>query len=131
MAFDVLPRRLVERSLKEANIPEGLISLIMAWLTDSSNHIAHAGEDFTLTPTRGIRQGCVLSPLIWTCVTGTMVRDLVARGISIAALDLYADDYLRQEVIQDCGAFEQALRRMRTIITFLQNRVSRSVWIKP
>ena len=116
MAFDVLPRRLVERSLKEANIPEGLISLIMAWLTDSSYHIAHAGEDFTLTP------GCVLSPLIWTCVTGTMVRDLVARGISIAALDLYADDYLHQEVIQDCGVFEQALRRMGIIITYLQEQ---------
>ena len=122
LAFDVLPRRLVARSLKEANIPEGLISLIMAWLTDSSYHIAHAGEDFTLMPTRGIRQGCVLSPLIWTCVTGTMVRDLVARGISIAALDLYADDYLHQEIIQEYGAFELALRRMGIIITYLQEQ---------
>ncbi|CAE7721805.1 unnamed protein product [Symbiodinium sp. CCMP2592] len=122
MAFDVLPRRLVERSLRDAKIPEGLISLIMAWLVGSSYHITHAGDAFTLTPTRGIRQGCVLSPLIWTCVTGTMVRDLLSRGISIADLDLYADDFLHLETLHDYEAFEHALRRMGVIIQYLQDQ---------
>ena len=122
MAFDVLPRMLVERSLREACVPPGLISLIMAWLTDSSYHLSHAGESFTLTPTRGIRQGCVLSPLIWTCVTGTMVRDLTALGITVDDLDLYADDYLHQEIITSFDAFAPALRKMGVIIMYLQDQ---------
>ena len=122
MAFDVLPRRLVERSLREACVPPGLISLIMAWLTDSSYHLSHAGESFTLTPTRGIRQGCVLSPLIWTCVTGTMVRDLTALGIAVDDLDLYADDYLHQEIITSFDEFAPALRKMGVVIMYLQDQ---------
>ena len=121
MAFDVLPRRLVERSLREAQIPAGLISLVMAWLVGSSYHITHAGEEFTLTPTRGIRQGCVLSPLIWSCVTGTMVRDLESLGIAVADLDLYADDYLHQELLTTFEAFAPALRKMGVIIQYLQD----------
>ncbi|CAE7384761.1 unnamed protein product [Symbiodinium sp. CCMP2592] len=94
----------------------------MAWLVGSSYHITHAGDAFTLTPTRGIRQGCVLSPLIWTCVTGTMVRDLVSRGVSIADLDLYADDFLHLETLHDYEAFEHALKRMGVIIQYLQDQ---------
>ena len=122
MAFDVLPRLLVERSLREAHIPTGLISLIMAWLTDSSYHLSHAGEAFTLTPTRGIRQGCVLSPLIWTCVTGTMVRDLAALDIAVTDLDLYADDYLHQELLTTYEAFAPALTKLGVIIQYLQEQ---------
>ena len=92
----------------------------MAWLTDSSYHLSHAGESFTLTPTRGIRQGCVLSPLIWTCVTGTMVRDLTALGITVEDLDLYADDYLHQEIITSFEAFAPALQKMGVVIMYLQ-----------
>ncbi|CAE7896711.1 unnamed protein product, partial [Symbiodinium necroappetens] len=112
---------LVERSLQEAQIPAGLISLVMAWLVGSSYHITHAGEEFTLTPTRGIRQGCVLSPLIWSCVTGTMVRDLESLDIAVADLDLYADDYLHQELLTTYEAFAPALRKMGVIIKYLQD----------
>ena len=65
---------------------------------------------------------CVISPLLWTCVTGTMVRDLVSRGITIADLDLYADDFLRQETLHDYEAFELALKRMGIIIHYLQEQ---------
>ncbi|CAE7758170.1 unnamed protein product, partial [Symbiodinium sp. KB8] len=92
MAFDVLPRLLVE------------------------------SEAFTLTPTRGIRQGCVLSPLIWTCVTGTMVRDLAALDIAVTDLDLYADDYLHQELLTTYEAFAPALTKLGVIIQYLQEQ---------
>ena len=51
-----------------------------------------------------------------------MVRDLVSRGISIADLDLYADDFLRQETLHDYEAFELALKRMGIIIHYLQEQ---------
>ena len=51
-----------------------------------------------------------------------MVRDLAALDIEVADLDLYANDYLHQELLTTYEAFAPALKKMGVMIMYLQGQ---------
>ena len=50
------------------------------------------------------------------------MRDLAALDIAVEDLDLYADDYLHQELLTTFEAFAPALKKMGIIIMYLQGQ---------
>ena len=92
-AFDCVPREHIRDSLLEAGVAEAEVVLILTWLHQSTYHLQHGGIPLKIITDRGVRQGCVLSPLIWACYTCYILRRMDAR-ICLHDIQLYADDFL-------------------------------------
>ena len=74
MASDIVPRHRIRSALLEAQVCEAEVALILEWLKDSAYHIRHGQHHVCVTFEKGVRQGCVLSPLIWTCFTCCAIK---------------------------------------------------------
>ena len=94
-AFDSVPRQQVQKSLIAAGVATQDIRMIMSWMEGSCYHLQHAQVNLSILTTKGVRQGCVLSPLIWTCFTCFVVYGL-QDFLDLEDLQLFADDF--------CGA---------------------------
>ena len=92
-AFDSVPREHIRDSLLEAGIPESDVILILTWLHTSTYHLQHGNIPLKIVTDRGVRQGCVLSPLIWTCYTCYILRRL-DESFNLRDVQLYADDFV-------------------------------------
>ena len=100
-AFDTLEWSFIEKTLKYYNFGDSLILWIKLFYTDISSSIQNNGwsSDF-FTLSRGVRQGCPLSPYLFILcaeILGAAVRrDTLIRGIQISdnecKISQYADD---------------------------------------
>ena len=100
-AFDTLEWPFIEKTLKYFNFGGSLISWINLFYTDISSCIQNNGWSSDFFPlTRGVRQGCPLSPYLFLLcaeILGTAVRrDDEVKGIQIydkeCKVSQYADD---------------------------------------
>ena len=102
-AFDMVSHAYLEQALRHLQIDADLISLILS-IHHTCYHIEHGSNQGTIPLGNGIRQGCVLSPLLWVCVTHYMLHQLESKltemGDSNAKawirdfMTLFADDFL-------------------------------------
>ena len=100
-AFDTLEWSFIEKTLNYYNFGNSLISWIKLFYTDISSSIQNNGwtSDF-FNLSRGVRQGCPLSPYLFILcaeILGTSIRqDKQIRGINISEneckVSQYADD---------------------------------------
>ena len=100
-AFDTLEWSFIEKTLKYYNFGDSLILWIKLFYTDISSSIQNNGwsSDF-FTLSRGVRQGCPLSPYLFILcaeILGAVVRrNTLIRGIQISdnecKISQYADD---------------------------------------
>ncbi|CAE7232869.1 unnamed protein product [Symbiodinium sp. CCMP2592] len=109
MAFDAVPRSLVRDSLLAAGVGDHEVHIIMEWLTGSTYHLQHAHINLRIVTERGIRQGCILSPLIWTCFTCYVAYQLEPI-IPLTDLQIYADDFLLSKIFHTKQQFLDALQ---------------------
>ena len=94
-AFDRLERSQVLSALRDAQTPPDLVSIVMNWLEAVDYHISHKGAVECVRATRGVRQGCRISPILWTIYTGYLLNTLAASTGKTWILNnctLYADD---------------------------------------
>ena len=102
-AFDMVSHAYLEQALRHLQIDADLISLNLS-IHHTCYHIEHGSNQGTIPLGNGIRQGCVLSPLLWVCVTHYMLHQLESKltemGDSNAKawirdfMTLFADDFL-------------------------------------
>ena len=100
-AFDTLEWSFIEKTLKYYNFGDSLILWIKLFYTDISSSIQNNGwsSDF-FTLSRGVRQGCPLSPYLFILcaeiLRAAVRRDTLIRGIQISdnecKISQYADD---------------------------------------
>ena len=118
MAFDAVPRIHVRDSLLAAGVGDKDVQIIMAWLTESTYHLQHAHINLRIMTERGVRQGCVLSPLIWTCFTCYVAYKLEPL-ISLDDLQIYADDFLLSKIFHTKQQFLEALQIVPKFLSML------------
>ena len=94
-AFDRLRRDILVSALQEAQVPAPYICLIVAWHQDAKYHILHAGQELDVDAQQGVRQGCLLAPLIFACATGYLLKRLPDHDGHdwLKSLTVYADDF--------------------------------------
>eukprot|EP00439_Symbiodinium_sp_Y106_P015242 s10585_g2.t1 len=120
-AFDRLPKSLIIRALQAAQVPAHLIHLVDVWHRNACYHLQHGGHTAKVQVQQGVRQGCLLAPLLFACATGLLISELpdVAGPAWNDILSLYADDILAQEWLQDVADVARVLQRWGKLIDFL------------
>ena len=69
-AYDSVPFKAISVSLRRLKVPEIIIKLIESLNSDRDLTIKTPhGETLPITPTRGLPQGSVFSPLLWSIMT--------------------------------------------------------------
>ena len=96
-AFDLLPRCVLHEILTEAGAPEDEIALVMLWHQNGIYKISEKGSADTraVLIEKGVRQGCVLSPLLralFTCHLTKQFNLLNGDGWTQEHATFFADD---------------------------------------
>ncbi|CAE7328875.1 unnamed protein product [Symbiodinium sp. CCMP2592] len=111
-AFDRIPRELLYQGMCDMQLPEDLISIIMAWHSSIAYTVHHAGESRTFPATRGVRQGCSASPLLWLIfshATSTRLEASIGYSTLCQMLTIFADDYHAAGTFSTLHELEQLL----------------------
>ena len=94
-AFDSVPRHALFPDLHSFGISNDLANLLTALHTGTNYHFFHSGEFHTVSTGKGVRQGCKIAPLLWSCYMLKFMR-LVADALGPQwvrqHLTLFADD---------------------------------------
>ena len=121
-AFDRLRRDILVSALQEAQVPAPYICLIVAWHQDAKYHILHAGQDLDVDAQQGVRQGCLLAPLIFACATGYLLKRLPDRDGHdwLKSLTVYADDFMDTCDVRSAADILSSIARFGALIDTLQ-----------
>ena len=113
-AFDKLSRTLVLDALRDAGVPSNVIHLVDVWHRDSK---------YEVPVQRGVRQGCLLAPILFACATGYIVKRLPRQpGLSWRdILTMYADDFLGQVSLHKVDDISDAFKRWGVLIDHLES----------
>ena len=69
-AFDRVPWQDLVQALRDAQVPESLMELIMLIHQQACVQISHNGYTDYARMGKGLRQGCGLAPILWTIYPG-------------------------------------------------------------
>lgn len=80
-AFDTINRNAIWEALAELGVPDKIIQLIKELYRDAKCRVRFAGtESDTFSVNRGVRQGCVLSPLLFLVVLDSVLKKVNAEA---------------------------------------------------
>ena len=95
-AFDVLEWVYVAEALDDAGVPAELKDHLLEWYRDLKYEFSIQDHTETVAASRGLKQGCLVAPLIWSLVTGRLLYRLAlvtdVRWVS-QHITAYADDF--------------------------------------
>ena len=94
-AFDRAPWELIEMAVQRTGAPPSMCTAIMQWIQGTKYAIPYRGQSVCVEAGRGVRQGCVLSPVIWSVYTGLLFlefQSMIMCQERLPDTSLYADD---------------------------------------
>ena len=120
-AYDGVSREHLYAALSEAQIPDNLITAILAIHNQASLRISHDQYSGDIRLLTGLRQGCSLSPILWSIFTGWLLRRLDETGlVSVCeAGTMFADDAHFSWLIKSGSQLEQAYNGVRAVLNHL------------
>ena len=123
-AYDQVPWKDLELSLRDAQVPAYLIELIILIHHQTTLRIQHGGVVGSVQIRRGLRQGCGLAPVLWAIYSGWILKGLQGGGkLDVANTNTtYADDFLFSWIIRPGVDMENAYQAMKHILGGLLGR---------
>ena len=94
-AFDTGPWSLVMEAVRRTGAPDGLCSAIAQWIQGTVYELTYKRTRLLVNAGRGVRQGCCLSPIVWSVFTGLLYQEFEAIGglhSPTKMLSMFADD---------------------------------------
>ena len=122
-AFDTVPWSLLESALDRAAVPTNLKEAIMTWVSSTRYVIEHRQQTIQIQAERGVRQGCGLSPLLWSFSSGLVYKEfcLSQEGMQVFPnITLFADDHHLSWVLNEPQEIPLAIEQLRSFISFLR-----------
>ena len=123
-AFDSLPRDQLVLAMQEAALTSEEIALAVHIHEAARLHFQISDQETDLPLQQGIRQGCGLSPLLWSLATSRLyqvyLRTTQERREPAGEPTLYADDVWTSWLIRSQEQFRASLRAAGTLIQTLE-----------
>ncbi|CAE6926470.1 unnamed protein product [Symbiodinium sp. CCMP2592] len=111
-AFDRMPRHHLLQGMRDLQLPDSLVAVLMQWHSQIRYTVHHAGQSCTFPASRGIRQGCSASPLLWLVFSHVLCTQLATR-IGKHKVDqiltVFADDHFAADSFHSLPEFEALL----------------------
>ena len=125
-AFDLLPRHILHTMLVEAGVPAAETALVMLWHQNGVYKISEKGSRETqdVSVEKGVRQGCVLSPLLWslfTCHLAKQFNLLNGAEWTQEHATFYADDMHFCWTVHDVRDLRKMMIDVNNVYTVLEN----------
>ena len=121
-AFDTLEWCHIADALRDADIPMELQAHIMEWHRNIKYHLEIQGQHIEIAASRGIKQGCLVAPLVWSLVTGGFLYLLALETDPLwVAQDVtaYADDFHAGSRVTNIRGLESLLFRLGSLLDIL------------
>ncbi|CAE7770501.1 unnamed protein product, partial [Symbiodinium necroappetens] len=120
-AYDGVSRSHLRDALLEAQIPEALTTAILATHNQAVLRISHDQYTDNIKLLTGLRQGCSLSPILWSIYTGWLLRRLEETGLVPVsqAGTVFADDAHFSWLIKTGSQLEAAYSGVRAVLNHL------------
>ena len=121
-AFDMVSRRDLLDTLRAAGADSALIDLVAALHAESTYSFRTQGQEGQVVSTTGIKQGCKLAPTLFSMLTGTIFRELIALVGVQAVVDYltgYADDLtVHREIhsMEDLGRAHALIEQLLALV---------------
>ena len=121
-AFDMVSRRDLLDTLRAAGADSALIDLVAALRAESTYSFRTQGQEGQVVSTTGIKQGCKLAPTLFSMLTGTIFRELIALVGVQAVVDYltgYADDLtVHREIhsMEDLGRAHALIEQLLALV---------------
>ena len=121
-AYDHVPRWALEAALREAQVPESLIQLVLLIHQQALVRVRHFQQETMIQLRRGLRQGCGLAPLLWALYSGWLLRRMDHPDILSVprAATVYADDQHYSWLIRSSSDLENAYKAIRHVLQQLR-----------
>ena len=122
-AFDRVNHERMHAAIAEAQLPEDLCQAVRCWNAQIRYELQVADLQASVRGGRGLRQGCVMSPTLWSALSGAFMRRLmeVTNWTWVQTLvHLFADDILEQWEISCLQDLEFLLRCIRATFLLLR-----------
>ena len=123
-AFDSLSHSFLQESMMDAEFTQPEIDLILHLHSQACLQIGQPGQTSDVYLGTGVRQGCSLSPLLWTLSTGRFYRlyreALLQQNLPEGLTNIFADDVFGSWLFQTPGEFKTALRAIGVLVQTLQ-----------
>ena len=120
-AFDVIPHAEIMLALQAADVPLDIQHVVWQWITGACYHVQSDASEASVAVGRGVRQGCVLSPLLYVLVAANVhmrLRDHLGEKAD-DLLDYYADDTLFHTEFHSEKDLQKAIRQIEILFDVL------------
>ena len=122
-AFDSIARDHIRSSLEWAGIPGAVVDVILGMHHAMTLQYSTSSHSARTATGKGVRQGCRLAPILWSCFTGWLMSKLVpvlSNSDLHYLLTLFADDTLCQWEVNDVEQVHRVIKQIGFLLDFLQ-----------
>ena len=121
-AFDMTDRPRLYDTMSELGVPQDVISVVQQLYRDARYIFRTGPLENSMTPSNGLKQGCLIAPFLWCYYTLDLLRTLQHKRSAewvLRTLTLFADDTWGSWTLQNKAEFLAAIDDLTVILETL------------